>query len=120
MHSWWITGFCDAESSFTVTVIKSSERKVGWTVKPKFTIGLHIKDLSLLKQIQAFFGVGNIYTYKETAIYVVSSIDSLINVIIPHFTKWPLITQKLADFLLFKQIVFKIHNKEHLTPKGLE
>jgi hypothetical protein len=29
-------------------------------------------------------------------------------------------TKKLADFLLFKQVVDKIQNKEHLTQKGLE
>jgi hypothetical protein len=41
-------------------VIRSSGRKVGWAVKPQFRIGLHVKDVSLLYRIQAFFGVGNI------------------------------------------------------------
>ena len=42
------------------------------------------------------------------------------NVIIPHFDKFPLITQKLADFKLFKQVVEIINRKEHLTMEGLQ
>lgn len=38
--------------------------------------------------------------------------------IINHFDKYPLISQKRADFELFKQ-VFLI-NKEHLTIEGLQ
>jgi hypothetical protein len=38
--------------------------------------------------------------------------------IIDFFDKYPLITQKLADYLLFKQVFEMIKNKEHLTIKG--
>jgi LAGLIDADG endonuclease len=40
-------------------------------------------------------------------------------VVIEHFDKYPLITQKLADYILFKQAYNIILNKEHLTFKGL-
>lgn len=40
--------------------------------------------------------------------------------IIPFFEKYPLISQKRADFELFKRIVEIIHNKEHLTLTGLQ
>jgi hypothetical protein len=33
--------------------------------------------------------------------------------------KYPLLTQKQADFELFKQIVILMHNKQHLNTKGL-
>lgn len=42
------------------------------------------------------------------------------NTIIPHFDKYPLISQKLGDYLLFKDVVSRMLNKEHLTPEGLE
>lgn len=48
----------------------------------------------------------------------VSSIKDL-KMIIKHFDSYPLITNKQADFLLFKQAVNLIENKEHLTHKGL-
>jgi hypothetical protein len=33
--------------------------------------------------------------------------------------KYPLLTQKRVSFLLFKDIIELMKNKEHLTPKGL-
>ena len=46
-------------------------------------------------------------------------LEELINVIIPHFDKYPLLTQKRADYLLFKQVVIIMKNKEHLISEGL-
>ena len=42
-----------------------------------------------------------------------------LKVIIPHFIKYPLITQKHVDFLLFKQVVELMNRKEHQTKEGL-
>jgi len=40
--------------------------------------------------------------------------------VLAHFNKYPLITQKKADFDLFKLAKNLIDNKEHLTPEGLQ
>jgi len=40
-------------------------------------------------------------------------------VIISHFERYPLIYQKRADYLLFKQVVELVKCKDHLTIKGL-
>jgi hypothetical protein len=53
------------------------------------------------------------------AFYSVSSVKDLTNVIIPHFKKYTLLTQKAADFLLFTQIVEIMTKKEHLSIEGL-
>ena len=77
--------------------------------------------MPLLKEIQAYFGgIGRITEGKNNCGYYVSSIEELTTVIIPHFIKYPLITQKLADFLLFKFVINMVNNKEHLTMKGLQ
>ena len=63
---------------------------------------------------------GNIRKHgKDSIQYRVSSIKDL-KVIIDHFDKYPLITQKLADYLLFKQFVEILSRKEHLTKEGLQ
>ena len=73
---------------------------------------LHKKDLPLLERIQSFFGVGHIYKEREdTMCYQVLSLQDIINVIIPHFEKYPLLTQKRADFLLFKAVVELVAKK---------
>lgn len=40
--------------------------------------------------------------------------------LIKFFDKYPLISRKKGDYLLFKQIVSIIQLKEHLTTKGLQ
>jgi len=55
LHPYWITGFSDAESTFSIRIFKDKNRKFGWRISPIFSIELHNKDLLLLKRIQAFF-----------------------------------------------------------------
>jgi len=87
-----------------------------------FQIGLHKKDLELLKQIQEFFGgIGYISIYPAgMCAFRVGSPKQILTKIIPHFDKYSLITQKQADYLLFKKIVNKIEQGEHLKGEGLQ
>lgn len=91
----------------------------GWQVKPIFKISLHNKDRALLESIQKFLGVGKIYKHgKDSIEFRVSGLKNL-RIIIDHFDKYPLITQKHVDYLLFKQAVSLVQEKVHLTKEGL-
>ena len=86
----------------------------------RFQLTLHIKDLPLLREIQAFFGgVGKIVLAKEYCTFRVDSIKDIFKIIIPHFNVYLPVTQKLGDYLLFRDIVIMMSNKEHLTLEGL-
>lgn len=63
--------------------------------------------------------MGTVKVYKDTVRFDVSSVRNLLNVIIPHFKLYPLLTQKRADFLLFEQVVNLMFLKKHLTELGL-
>ena len=103
LNAQWVTGFCDAEGCFSIIIQIISPLKI--KVKASFEINLHIKDsrplrgrsqtdVNILYQIKSFFGVGNIYlrpSYNK-AVYRVNKISDLINVIIPHFNAYPLLT----------------------------
>lgn len=83
---------------------------------------MHQRDLLLLKQIQEFFnGIGTITlnNNRNSAVFRVIKLNDITNVIIPHFDKYPLLTNKRADFLLFKSVVELIDKKEHTTIEGL-
>lgn len=87
-----------------------------------FTISLNSRDTALLEKIQHFFGgIGTIsHRKKDNAVYfTVKSVKYLMNVIIPHFEKYPLLTKKSVDFELFKEIVTLMYNKQHLDTDGL-
>ena len=65
-------------------------------------------------------GVGTITLHNnDTANFNVYSIKEL-QVIIDHCVKYPLITQKHSDFLLFKQAFEIVNRKEHLSFNGLD
>jgi hypothetical protein len=49
-----------------------------------------------------------------------TSVDQLFSLVIPHFDDYPLISQKYADYILFRKAVLLIRNKEHLTKEGLQ
>jgi len=51
--------------------------------------------------------------------YKVSSAKDIQNRVIPHFNKFPLQTQKGADFYLFQQVI-SIMTRGPLTPKDLQ
>lgn len=114
----WVTGFCDAEGCFSVIIVTTNSTK--GRVKISFEINLHEKDQDILYRIKSFFGVGNVYHRpdRKKSVYRVTNIDSINNIIIPHFTNYPLISQKYIDFILWSKVVNLISNKEHLTEKG--
>lgn len=56
---------------------------------------------------------------KGQVIFAVNRVKDLIEKIIPFFEKYPLLTQKQADFQLFSMILKLIAKKEHLTLPGL-
>jgi hypothetical protein len=119
LHPYFVTGFSDAESCFSLRIMQNSKVKVGWRVLCSFEIHLHKKDLSILQKIQSFLGLGNISLKANgSCSYSVGSITDLV-VIINHFDKYPLITNKYADYILFKAAVNLVQNNEHLTIDGL-
>lgn len=66
-------------------VDKNEKRTLGWRVQAKYQIGLHVRDLSILLQIQEFFGgIGSIGKSENMAYYSVSSIKDLTKIIIPQ------------------------------------
>lgn len=69
----------------------------------------------ILEAIKNTLGVGNINLISDSAVsYKVKSKKEL-QVIIDHFKKYPLVTNKIYDFLFFKQCFYIIKNGKHLT-----
>ena len=106
----FITGLTDAEGSFVTIVKKNTNSRVGWRVDNVFQIGLHKKDVELLKSIQAYFGGIGVITkaHQDMCAFRVSSPKQIKQKILPHFEKYPLVTQKRADYLLFREIILKM------------
>lgn len=119
INPWFLTGFTDAEGCFSIKIQQNAKLKTKWRVRPVFTITLNIKDLALLESIKKSLGVGRISKNGDKAVmYAVDSIKE-IPVIINHFDKYSLVTQKLSDYLIFKKCFDIIKEGNHLTEEGL-
>jgi hypothetical protein len=91
-----------------VAGLKSASQASSYLI---FSISLHEKDKDLLSQIQNFFGFGGIHKHgKDSLKYRVSSLNDL-QIVINHFDKYPLLTQKLKDYKLFK-LAFSLFNNK--------
>ncbi|KAF3930963.1 hypothetical protein ABW19_dt0201400 [Dactylella cylindrospora] len=120
LNGYYVTGFSDGEACFFISFQKNLKSSLGWSSRAVFQIGVHERDKIILELIKQYFGVGKIFKQDENAFqYRVTSVKDLIDVIIPHFLNYPLITQKLIDFELFKQAAYLLKDKKHLTQEGL-
>lgn len=121
LHPYFVTGFTDGEWCFYISLNRRISNKSDWNVLHGFSILINEKDGYLLQEIKLFFGVGNIRRVSNNKLeYRVSSVKDLINLIIPHFDKYPLLTKKQADFILFKSAIYLISQRKHLTKSGID
>ena len=142
MNPWFVTGFVDGEGCFLINMYKDNLNSTGWRVKLRFAIALHVKDKSLLQEIQSYLvpplpppggrggdqrgptgdpppGVGQIYKHgPESLQFIVTSFKEL-DTVVNHFKMYPLMTNKCSDFKLFIMVHEIIRRKEHLTQEGL-
>jgi hypothetical protein len=118
-----------SDSTFCVSIEKSSENKVGHRVRLIFGTCLHIRDRELLIGIANYFNILNNnlmkskYIYdsatRETSLLQIKNNSDIINKIIPFFNQFPILGVKSLDFSDFKKVAELMKNKEHLTESGL-
>jgi hypothetical protein len=82
--------------------------------------------LTALEAMQVYFGCGKIYenrridNHRESLYrYCVRSSVDLREKIIPFFDTYSLITSKLQDYLVFKDVLKLVRQGDHLTIEGL-
>jgi hypothetical protein len=120
LNPWFVTGFTDADGCFGLYIYKNKNYKTGWSINLVFQISLHEKDINLLEQIKFYFGVGGISKHGSASLkYSVRSHKDM-QIIIDHFDKFPLITNKLKDYKLFKLAYILFLKKEQLSIEGIK
>lgn len=105
---------------FFIGLYPSKKYQTGYQVQAIFQISLYNNDSTLLSQIQSYFGAGKICKHGKNSVYLRVTSSKDLRVIISHFDKYPLSSQKRADYELFKQAFELIQNKNHLTADGLK
>ena len=79
----------------------------------------------MLEAVKDVLGCGAIYLQKESRLnhtecvrYEINSRDNIREVVIPLFTKYPLLSLKNNDFRIFAQISQMVDRKEHHCLSG--
>ena len=116
----YITGYIDGEGCFTVTFNQRIKARIGWELRPSFSVSQNEDRRQVLDLIQKYFGCGYIrrdYSDK-TVKFEIRDHKKLIQKVIPHFEKFSFFSKKQKDFELFKEICFLIDQKKHLIKEG--
>ena len=119
LNGYFISGLIQADGSFNINFRKG--KKVKLWVGSRFSITQQKKDIFLLECIKEYFNTGFIVKNRKdnTIVYEVNNLKDLINIIIPHFEKYPLRSNKNNSFLIFSYITKKVYNKEHYNIEEL-
>ena len=114
----WISGFTQSDGSF---VISFMSQKIGIPIRPVpiFNITQSKIEFDLFIEIQKKLGIGKVYNNRQNVIFVVKSIDEIVEVLLPLFDKYPLRGSKLVGYNIFKTVALMIKDKKHLTLEGL-
>jgi hypothetical protein len=87
LYSNWVTGFVNAEGSFTIKFSKSKSCKTGWFIQACFQIKIEVRDKDLLLKIKLFFNErGTIWidNNKNIVIFRVHNLSNITKIIIPY------------------------------------
>ena len=88
----WFIGFTDAEGCFLIQTKNKSE------VHFCFKITLHIDDSAVLFLIKDKLGIGVVSIKGNSCTFSIHSFQHIVDVLVPIFDKYPLITHKQLDY----------------------
>jgi hypothetical protein len=117
----YISGFVDGEGCFTVSFSPRRKLLVGWEVRPSFSASQNADRAEVLFLMERYFGCGGIRPDRSdrTLKYEVRGVANLVERVLPHFERYPLLSRKQADFQRFAKVCRLVHAGGHLTPTGL-
>ena len=95
---------------------------VGWEVRPSLSVSQNGDRIEVLLAIQRYFGCGSLRPDRSdrTVKWEVRRLRPLIETVIPHFHRYPLLSGKHRDFELFAAICERMTRGAHVTRDGLQ
>lgn len=111
---YWFSGWIDGEGHFGLHRWKRNNDKLGYTIQ--FSVNIRDDDANVIEYVKDKLGIGAIYrrktngnksNSKPTISFVVKGIQDLAEIIVPIFDRYPLITKKGKEFVIWKQAVIE-------------
>lgn len=117
--NWYVTGFTDAEGSFSINVKTTATDKIKVGLQYKVTQLASSEEV--LHDLVDYFKVGNVHIDNRstgTLKYQVQDLVSIRERILPHFEEYPLQTSKALDYKDWSKAVDLLTNKWHYQTEG--
>lgn len=115
----WLSGFTDAEGSFTTIMKVRASYKLGYQVLIRFI--LDQKNEAVLTIVMTLFNTGSVSLRKGTnGVYRYDATNNIaLGPVVNYFTQFPLRTIKADAFIKWCKVRELVLAKNHLTPEGL-
>ena len=117
----YISGYVDGEGCFTVSISPRAKLAVGWEVRPSLSVSQNGDRAEVLQLIQAHLGCGSIRPDRSdrTLKWETRRLEDLLEQVIPHFVRYPLLSGKRRDFERFAVICTSMAAGAHRHVDGL-
>jgi hypothetical protein len=117
----YISGYADGEGCFTISIAPRARLLVGWEVRPSFSVSQNGDRAEVLHAVQAFFGCGSIRPDRSdrTVKWETRRLQDLLERVIPHFERSPLLSGKRFDFERFASVCRLMAVGAHRDRAGL-
>ena len=116
----YISGFVDGEGCFCVSFQPSLRHRLGWEVRPSFSVSQNADRAQLLSLLQQRWGCGTIRPDRsdKTLKYEVRNVRQLVEQVLPHFRAYPLMSAKQIDVEQFDRICQLVADGRHQDRDG--
>jgi hypothetical protein len=117
----YLSGYVDGEGCFNISLSPRPTLLVGWEVRPSFSVSQNGDRAEVLTLLLNYFGCGTIRPDRsdKTLKWEIRSLPPILDRILPHFRRHPLLSSKQKDFEHFARICEAMARGEHRTVGGL-
>ena len=117
----YLSGYVDGEGCFTVSIAPRPTLLVGWEVRPSLSVSQNGDRLEVLLHMQGYFRCGSLRPDRsdKTWKWEVRSLPLLVDRVVPHFRRYPLLSGKRRDSELFADVCQRMARGEHRYSTGL-
>lgn len=118
----YISGYVDGEGCFCVSLRPQPRIRVGWEVRPSFSVSQNGDRAELIMMLPEYFGCGSIRPDRsdKTLKFEVRSLKDLVERVNPFFERFGLLSSKQSDFDIFNHICKMMVRGAHLQQDGIE
>ncbi len=117
----YISGFVDGEGCFCVSFHPSRRHRLGWEVRPSFSVSQNQERAEPLRILMELWNCGSVRPDRsdKTLKFEIRNVKELVGIVLPHFRAYPMLSSKQSDFDRFARICEWVLAGRHHELEGI-